>query len=303
MRLVRFYVPGQGARIGQWVADTVYDLTASGLPQAASLTALLRASVGTEIEALLADVDLSTLPAYAYGDLARAPTPGELHLLPPIDRQEAWAAGVTYAWSREARVREAVSKEIYVKVYEAERPELFFKATPDKAVGPGDWVGIRGDSHWNVPEPELTLVINPEMQIVGYTVGNDMSSRDIEGENPLYLPQAKVYRHSCALGPAIRVAGAGLDASDLSIRMVILRGRETVFEGETTTANIHRDMAELAAFLGRYNDFPYGALLLTGTGIVPGDDFTLQDGDEVSITIQGIGTLTNPVKEMKSQVL
>ena len=136
------------------------------------------------------------------------------------------------------------------------------------------------------------------MQIVGYTVGNDMSSRDIEGENPLYLPQAKVYRHSCALGPAIAVAGAGFGAGDLSIQMTILRAGETVFKGETSTAKIHRDLTELAAFLGRYNDFPHGALLLTGTGIVPGDDFTLQDGDEVSITIQGIGTLTNPVKQM-----
>lgn len=298
MKIVRFHVPDQGARIGQWVDDTVYDLTASGLPQCASLAALLRASVETEVAALLADVNLSALPVYAYGDLDGAPTPDASHLLPPTDRQEAWAAGVTYAWSREARVREAVSKEIYVKVYEAERPELFFKSTPEKAVGPGDWIGIRGDSHWNVPEPELTLVLNPKMQIVAYTVGNDVSSRDIEGENPLYLPQAKVYRHSCALGPGIAVAGEGLDARDLSIHMTILRGDEPVFQGETSTAKIHRDLSELAAFLGRYSDFPHGALLLTGTGIVPGDDFTLQDGDKVSITIQGIGTLTNPVKQL-----
>jgi 2-dehydro-3-deoxy-D-arabinonate dehydratase len=298
MKLARFHVPGQGTRIGQWIDDTVYDLTASGLPHCASLAALLQASVATEVGSLLADVDLSALPTYAYGDLDQAPTPDAPHLLPPIDRQEAWAAGVTYAWSREARVREAVSKDVYVKVYEAERPELFFKSAPEKAVGPGNWVGIRGDSHWNVPEPELALVLNPEMQIVGYTVGNDMSSRDIEGENPLYLPQAKVYRHSCALGPAIAIAGEGFDAGDLSIHMTIARGGEPVFEGETSTAKIHRDLDELAAFLGRYNDFPYGAVLLTGTGIVPGDDFTLQDGDEVSITIQGIGTLTNPVKAM-----
>jgi 2-dehydro-3-deoxy-D-arabinonate dehydratase len=141
-------------------------------------------------------------------------------------------------------------------------------------------------------------VLNPMMQIVGYTVGNDVSSRDIEGENPLYLPQAKVYRHSCALGPGIAVAGEGFDARDLSIYMTILRGGDPVFQGETSTAEIHRDLSELAAFLGRYNDFPHGALLLTGTGIVPGDDFTLQDGDKVSITIQGIGTLTNPVKQL-----
>jgi 2-dehydro-3-deoxy-D-arabinonate dehydratase len=215
-----------------------------------------------------------------------------------VDHQEVWAAGVTYAWSREARVREAVSKDIYVRVYEAERPELFFKSLPEKVVGPNDWVGIRSDSAWNVPEPELALVLNPEMQIVGYTVGNDVSSRDIEGENPLYLPQAKVYRHSCALGPVITLAGAAMDAGDLAIRLVIRRARAVAFAGETSTAQIHRDLDELAAYLGRDNDFPYGAVLLTGTGIVPGDDFTLQDGDEVSIEIASIGTLHNVVRQM-----
>ena len=298
IKLVRYYVPGQGARLGQWVDDVVYDLTASGAPHLASLTALLQASCETGIAELLAGIDLSALATVAYADLDREPAPDVPHLLPTVDRQEIWAAGVTYAWSREARVREAVSKEIYVKVYEADRPELFFKCLPEKAAGPNDWIGLRGDSHWNVPEPELALVLNPDMGIVGYTVGNDASSRDIEGENPLYLPQAKVYRHSCALGPAIAVAGQDVDGQELTIRLTIGRAGEPVFQGETTTAKINRPLTQLAEYLGRYDDYPHGAVLLTGTGIVPGDDFTLQDGDEVSIEIEGIGTLYNVVKQM-----
>jgi 2-dehydro-3-deoxy-D-arabinonate dehydratase len=214
-----------------------------------------------------------------------------------VDRQEVWAAGVTYAWSREARVREALTKDVYVRVYEAARPELFFKSMPEKVVGPRDWIGIRGDSCWSVPEAELALVMNPEMQIVGYTAGDDVSSRDIEGENPLYLPQAKIYRHSCALGPVITLA-EDVDGQNLAVRATIRREGDVVFEGETSTARMNRGLDELAGYLARYNDFPYGAMLLTGTGLVPGDDFTLQDGDEVSIEIEGIGALANPVKQM-----
>jgi len=280
------------------VGEAVYDLTASGLPSFDTLVALLQASATTAIKSLLQQVTLSGLPAYLYADLDRTPAPGAPHLLPPVDRQEVWAAGVTYAWSREARVREAVSKEIYVRVYQAERPELFFKSRADKAVGPNDWIGLRGDSQWNVPEPELALVLNPGMQLVGYTVGNDVSSRDIEGENPLYLPQAKIYRHSCALGPVVALADEGVNAQDLSIRLTISRDGGIAFQGETSTAKIHRGLAELAGYLGRYNDFPCGALLLTGTGIVPGDNFSLQDGDEVSIEIESIGVLRNPVRQM-----
>jgi 2-dehydro-3-deoxy-D-arabinonate dehydratase len=297
MKLVRFYVPGQGARLGQLVDGVVRDLCASGVPAMRSVEALLCASVQSPIAELLAGVESAGLPGYAYADLDRTPDADAPHLLAPLDRQEVWAAGVTYAWSREARVREAVSKEIYVRVYEAERPELFFKSLPEKVVGPNGWIGIRGDSGWNVPEPELALVLNPAMQIVGYTVGNDVSSRDIEGENPLYLPQAKVYRHSCALGPAIALAGE-LDAADLSIALTIRRGAAVAYRGETSSAAIHRALDELAAYLGRYDDYPHGAVLLTGTGIVPGDDFTLQDGDEVSIAIDGVGTLCNTVRQM-----
>jgi 2-dehydro-3-deoxy-D-arabinonate dehydratase len=298
MQLCRFHLPNQGARLGVLVADRVYDLTVSGRPAFATLTALLQASTTAPIGALLQDVDLSTLPAHAYSELDNEPTSGTPHLLPPVDRQEVWAAGVTYAWSREARVREAQTKDVYVRVYEAERPELFFKSTAEKAVGPNDWIGLRGDSHWNVPEPELALVLNPAMEIVGYTTGNDVSSRDIEGQNPLYLPQAKIYRHACALGPAITLAAGELDARNLVVRLTIRRDEADVFQGETSTAKIHRDLDELAGYLARYNDFPYGAVLLTGTGIVPGDDFSLQDGDEVFIEIDSVGTLRNSVRQM-----
>jgi 2-dehydro-3-deoxy-D-arabinonate dehydratase len=298
MQVCRFHLPSQGPRLGQIAAGAVYDLTASGLPRFATLAALLQASATSAIEPLLRGVSLSALPTYAYADLDRPPTPDTPHLLPPVDRQEVWAAGVTYAWSREARIREAQSKEVYVRVYEAERPELFFKSMGEKVVGPNDWIGLRGDSHWNVPEPELALVLNPRMQIVGYTIGNDVSSRDIEGENPLYLPQAKIYRHACALGPAIALAEHSVDGQKLTVRMTIRRGGDPVFQGETSTAKMHRSLTELVGYLARYNDFPHGAVLLTGTGIVPDDDFTLHDGDEVAIEIEPIGTLCTTVRQM-----
>jgi 2-dehydro-3-deoxy-D-arabinonate dehydratase len=297
--LCRFYVPGQGARLGQLIDQAIYDLTASGQPHLATLTAFLRASVTVHVGVLLEAVDWSELPAYPYSELDRAPSPAVAHLLPPVERQEVWAAGVTYAWSREARVREARSKEVYVRVYDAERPEIFFKSLGEKAVGPNGWIGLRGDSRWNVPEPELALVLNPALHVVGYTIGNDASSRDVEGENPLYLPQAKIYRHSCALGPVIALAGESIDSQNLDIHMAIQRGGETVFAGETNTARMHRGLEGLIEYLGLYNDFSRGAVLLTGTGIVPGDDFTLQDGDEVAIEIESIGTLRNRVKRMQ----
>jgi 2-dehydro-3-deoxy-D-arabinonate dehydratase len=298
MKICRFYLPDQGVRLGQLIGQSIYDLTATGFPHFSSLTALLQASATTAIEALLQAVDSSALPSYAYAELDRIPTSDLPHLLPPVDRQEVWAAGVTYAWSREARVREAQSKEVYVRVYEAERPELFFKSLGEKVVGPNDWIGLRSDSRWNVPEPELTLVLNPRVEIVGYTIGNDVSSRDIEGENPLYLPQAKIYRHSCALGPVITLAGKHIDAQRLEVHLTILRGGNLVFQGETSTAKMHRRLTELTSYLARDNDFPYGVILLTGTGIVPGDYFTLQNGDEVLIEIEGIGLLRNPVRQM-----
>ena len=218
-------------------------------------------------------------------------------LLPPIHGQEVWAAGVTYYRSRDARMEEsktAGGEDFYARVYEAERPELFFKAPPYRVVGSGQNVRIRRDSQWNVPEPELTLAINAKGEIIGYTVGNDMSSRDIEGENPLYLPQAKVYDGACALGPGILITSEPL-APATAIKLTIQRGGQTAFESETTLAQLKRTPQELVEFLYRETSFPNGCFLLTGTGIVPPSTFTLQSGDEITIAIDGIGTLVNTV--------
>jgi len=226
-----------------------------------------------------------------------APAVDESPVLAPIEAQEIWAAGVTYFRSRTARMAEseaAGGMSFYDRVYSAERPELFFKGTPHRVAGPGQPVRIRHDSKWNVPEPELTLLVSPGGKITGYTIGNDMSSRDIEGENPLYLPQAKVYDQSCALGPAILVSRDPLP-STTAIQLKIMRAGATVFDGGTSLEKMKRRPEELVEYLFRENSFPNGCFLLTGTGIVPGDGFTLQSGDEVQITIEGIGTLTNPV--------
>lgn len=220
----------------------------------------------------------------------------EVRLLAPVDRQEVWAAGVTYLRSKKARMEESdFSATAYDRVYEAPRPEIFFKSMPAKVSGPGGPVGIRADARWNVPEPELALVFNSRMQLVGYTVGNDMSSRDIEGENLLYLPQAKMYRASCALGPAIRVLADEAEARTWSIGVRIERGGAEVFGGETSIGQIKRTFAELAGWLGRSQEFPDGAILLTGTGVVPPNDFTLAAGDRVTIRVSGIGSLANDV--------
>ena len=218
-------------------------------------------------------------------------------ILAPVVGQEVWAAGVTYYRSRNARMEEskdAGGGSFYDRVYAAERPELFFKATGRRVVGPGELVRIRSDAKWSVPEPELTLLINPEGSIAGYTIGNDMSSRDIEGENPLYLPQAKVYDGSCALGPGVLLSPEPLPKT-VGIHLEIARSGKTVFSGDTTLAELKRDPKELVSYLFRDNSFPLGAYLMTGTGIVPGDDFTLASGDVVRIMIEGIGTLENVV--------
>ncbi len=218
-------------------------------------------------------------------------------LLPPLQGQEVWAAGVTYYRSRDARVeesKEAGGGDFYTRVYSADRPELFFKATPHRVSGHRQPVRIRADSKWNVPEPELALVINSGGRIVGTTICNDMSSRDIEGENPLYLPQAKVYDGSCALGPGILVSSSPLPKST-RIAIVILRGGKTAFSGSTTLAQIKRTFESLVGWLFRDQSFPRGCILSTGTGIVPGDGFTLRSRDEIRITIPPIGTLSNTV--------
>jgi 2-dehydro-3-deoxy-D-arabinonate dehydratase len=219
-------------------------------------------------------------------------------LLAPVEHQEIWASGVTYFRSRVARMEEskdAGGGDFYDRVYSAERPELFFKSTPHRVVGSGQTVRIRKDSKWNVPEPELTLLVSPMGKIIGYTIGNDMSSRDIEGENPLYLPQAKLYDRSCALGPAILVSREA-PPPETAIRIQIQRGGVSVFTGATSLAEMKRRPETLVEYLFRDNSFPNGCFLLTGTGVVPPDAFTLQSGDEISITIDSIGTLKNTVE-------
>lgn len=219
-----------------------------------------------------------------------------VRFLAPIDYQEVWAAGVTYKRSQVARMEESKSgASHYDKVYTAPRPEIFFKGNPNRVSGPGQPVRVRYDSRWSVPEPEFTLVISPALKLVGFTIGNDMSARDIEGENPLYLPQAKVYKQCCGLGPSILINDGSLNRNTTRVQLKIERGGQVAFTGETNLGQLARTFEELIDWLGRESDYPNGAFLLTGTGVVPPDDFTLENGDSVSISIDGIGTLTNPV--------
>ncbi len=227
-----------------------------------------------------------------------------IRVLAPLDRQEVWAAGVTYERSKTARQEESEQgASFYDLVYRAPRPELFFKATPSRVVGPNQPVRIRRDTRWSVPEPELALVLSPSLDLVGYTIGNDMSARDIEGENPLYLPQAKVYDACCALGPVITLSTSLPNPDELTIRLEIKRKGSIAYSGETSTARMARQFQELIDWLGRDNRFPEGVVLLTGTGIVPPDDFSLADGDVVRITIDGVGTLENPVTQAKANAI
>lgn len=217
-------------------------------------------------------------------------------LVAPVDRQEIWAAGVTYKRSKVAREHESQgAASFYDKVYTAERPELFFKATARRVVGPNQPVRVRQDSKWSVPEPELALFLSPSLEIVGYSIGNDMSARDIEGENPLYLPQAKVYDQSCAIGPLVTLPDGFPPLDQVSIELTIERGGQSVFRGETRLTEMARTFESLIEWLGRDNSFPDGVVLLTGTGVVPPDDFTLAPGDRIAIDITGIGRLINTV--------
>ena len=219
-----------------------------------------------------------------------------VRVLAPLDEQEVWGAGVTYERSKVAREQESdQAASFYDLVYRADRPELFFKATPSRVVGTGQPIRVRRDSVWCVPEPELALVLSPALALVGFTAGNDVSARDIEGENPLYLPQAKVYDACCALGPCITLAQAMPPRASIGIRMEIERDGTRIFVGGTSVGRMARRFEDLIDWLGRENRFPSGVVLLTGTGIVPPDDFSLRAGDMVRITIDGIGTLTNPV--------
>jgi 2-dehydro-3-deoxy-D-arabinonate dehydratase len=282
VKICRFLAGDSAVRVG-FVDDdaAVVDLTPAGI------TTLSRVLESTDPVALLNGIDRAALPRFAIADVV---------LRPPIERQEVWAAGVTYLRSKTARMEESdFSATAYDRVYDADRPEIFFKAIAEKVVATGEGVGIRRDATWSVPEPELALVLNSRGQIAGCTIGNDMSSRDIEGENLLYLPQAKVYDRSCALGPYMRLGVAEADARDWTVRSTIVRGGAKVFSGETRLGNIKRSFEELAGYLCRSQSFPHGAVLLTGTGIVPPDDFTLREHDVVEIEIAPIGVLRNSV--------
>jgi 2-dehydro-3-deoxy-D-arabinonate dehydratase len=271
----------QGPRLGLDVDGTRYDLSAAA-PNLFDISAWL--SLSDPVKAI----------HHLMADVSRFPLKQDPTLLAPLDVQEVWACGVTYLRSKVARMEESEGGgNFYDQVYEAERPEIFFKANPQRVSASGQPIRIRRDSAWNVPEPELALVVSAAGDIVGYTIGNDVSSRSIEGENPLYLPQAKVYDGSCALGPMIAVSENGLTAR--KIQMTILRDRKEVFGGETSTGQMRRRPEELVSYLFRELTFKHGAFLLTGTGLVPPDDFTLKVGDVVNITIEGVGTLQNPV--------
>lgn len=282
MHLVKFLAHHGRVGVAQRVGSSlrVLDLPRAGL---ASLADLLEtddpAAIVNELVDNLVSVPLS-----------------EAQLLAPIDEQEVWAAGVTYKRSQLARMEESeAAASCYDRVYMSPRPELFLKATPHRVSGPEQPLRIRADATWNVPEPELALVVNSRLKLVGFTIGNDMSSRDIEGDNPLYLPQAKVYNQCCGLGPGITLVSAMPARESIGINLAIERDGSEVFRGQTSIAQMARTFEDLIGWLGRDNSFPRGVFLLTGTGIVPDSSFTLAPGDRVTITIDGIGTLSNPI--------
>jgi 2-dehydro-3-deoxy-D-arabinonate dehydratase len=282
MNLCRFKGPEAGIRVGLVVDRLeIIDLSAAGITRLQPL--LEREDALIELKRL----SEQSLPRFAISGV---------RLCAPAEAQEVWAAGVTYSRSKTARMEESsFSATAYDRVYDAERPELFFKSMPEKVVATGEPVGIRKDAKWSVPEPELALVLNSHGKVAGLTIGNDMSSRDIEGENLLYLPQAKIYNRSCALGPWIAVGISEALAREWSIGIEIRRNGKRVFQGETSVGKIKRRFGELAEYLFRSQVFANGAILLTGTGVVPPETFTLQAGDFVEIEIDGIGLLQNPV--------
>jgi 2-dehydro-3-deoxy-D-arabinonate dehydratase len=266
----------------RWARGPIEDRPTELLPLEVSLAGLLGLG-GDDL------ADLERLPA--AGDV-----PASARIVAPLDEQEVWAAGVTYRRSRDARMEESTAPDHYDRVYAAERPELFFKASPGRVRGVDEPIGVREDSGWNVPEPELAVVVDVQGHVVGYVVGNDVSSRTIEGDNPLYLPQAKVYAGSCALGPCIVPVGAAPALSDMRIQLAVTRDDEVVYRDEVSVDDLRHEPQVLASWLYRAMPFPAGAILLTGTAIVPPNDFTLTPGDVVDITIAGLGTLRNPVE-------
>lgn len=289
MKLARIRLNDGSQRVAVVHDNTVQPLDLTQIDECHSLMDILNSADPSGLARFLLKPDTKVVES------------ADVQFLAPIDQQEVWAAGVTYKRSQVARMEESESAAShYDKVYTADRPELFFKATPNRVSGPGQALRVRSDSSWSVPEPEFTLVINKHGKIVGYTIGNDMSARDIEGENPLYLPQAKFYKQCAGLGPCIQLAEGPLNQDAVDIQLEIRRGGKTISKDATKLSQMKRTPEELVAWLFRENELPNGAFLMTGTGIVPEDNFTLEDGDEVSITITGIGTLTNPIVKAAS---
>ena len=291
--LGRLYHPQYGRFLGILDGEIIYDIS----EHFESVSDWLQASID-RVDESIAELErlINQAETFDAADFDNPPNSDVPHWLAPVDEQEVWAAGVTYERSRNARQLEAVDGgDVYARVYGANRPELFMKAAGWRVIGHMGEVGIRHDATWSVPEPELALVLNPALEVVGFTVGNDMSSRDIEGENPLYLPQAKMYTASCALGPAIFLRPAE-SWPETTIQLKIERAGNTVFDGAVETSRIHRRLDELVEYLGRAYTFPDGVVLLTGTGLVPPDDFTLEPGDVIEIAIDRVGTLVNTVK-------
>jgi len=284
VRLARIRLNDASFRVAAVHDKTVQPLDLTQIDECHSLMDILNSADPGGLARFLLKPDTKLLPF------------SEVQFLAPIDHQEVWAAGVTYKRSQVARMEESeAAASHYDKVYTADRPEIFFKATANRVSGPGLPLRVRYDSSWSVPEPEFTLVINKAGKIVGYTIGNDMSARDIEGENPLYLPQAKMYKQCAGLGPCVLLADGPLNPDAIDIQLEIRRGGKVVTSDATKLSQMKRTPEELVAWLFRENDIPNGAFLMTGTGIVPDDNFTLENGDEVSITITGIGCLTNPI--------
>lgn len=283
MKLAKYRLPTGEKCVGLVEDDNIVPLSLSGT-SCRTLQDILETEHPSQTASSMIDAGKTAVPLNSVA------------LQAPIDRQEVWAAGVTYKRSRVARMEESeAAASCYDRVYDSPRPEIFFKATPSRVSDPGKSLRIRVDSKWNVPEPEITLVLNSRMALVGFTIGNDMSSRDIEGENPLYLPQAKVYDACCGLGPCITFADAMPAKETIGIELTVRRGEGIAYHGTTDVGKMARSFEDLIDWLSRENSFPQGVFLLTGTGIVPDAEFTLNHGDTIDIRIDGIGTLSNPV--------
>lgn len=296
MKLLQFYLPEKGLRVGKLDGDEVLDITS---PKVNSTMELIESAIseGITLEGLISK--LSVFGRYSYKALDIPPDKSRPHLLIPIHPPEVWGCGVTYKRSAEMRDEDTVSaKGIYDHVYFAERPEIFFKATASRCVGPNDYISIRSDSKLTAAEPELAYVLGKGDEIIGFTVCNDVSAWDIERENPLYLPQSKIFYGCCALGPVLSLRSGIHDPYNLSIACRIIRNGEVIFAGSANSSKMKRSFDELTGFLRRDNPIPVGTVMTTGTGIMIPNEFGLVDGDVVEIEIEGIGKLSNPVRKL-----